>query len=151
QALESNFSSAKGDLSNKLEQRVTPELSSFRQKVQEAEQAKKAGNYYRVSSILKGIESEYQAAQQSLQKVEKLDDSRDTRRLLLFVGGGFLLLLVAGLAVVYWSEELGIEEHLEGIGIDTGFLQEARVKVENLLEGQSEEEAETFEWDGFKD
>ncbi|MFB6213566.1 MAG: CARDB domain-containing protein [Candidatus Nanohaloarchaea archaeon] len=157
QQLQQKVEAKKGDLPKDLESRLEANLSGFRQKVQDARQAKQNGNYYRVSSSLEGIESDYQAAQSSFENVKKADNRRDTRRWMMIGGGLVLLLAIAGGGFYYYENDRefdfdfeldlgsGDEDSDEGPGFVSNFMDRL-----SALTNSKEEEAEEFQWDGFK-
>ncbi|MFB6190301.1 MAG: Ig-like domain-containing protein [Candidatus Nanohaloarchaea archaeon] len=148
--LQEKIDSKKADLPSNLQSRLEANFSTFKQKIVEARTARQNGNYYRVSSALENIDSKYQAAQTSFENVKKIDSRRDTQRLLMMGAGFFLLLLVAGGAFYYFESDGELDLDISGLASGDLELGGVKERITSLLESR-EEEAEEFEWDGFKD
>lgn len=146
QKLQTKINNKEGDLPKDLQSRLESNFSAFKKRVERAQTAKRNGEYYKVSSALEGIDSDYQAAQSSFQNVKKMDNRRDTRRWIM-IGGGLLFLLMMAGGGIYYFETDEIDFDISGgdltlHGIKDGF---------NSLLSKGGEEAEQFEWDGFKE
>lgn len=156
QQLQQKIDSNRGDLADDLESRFDSNFTEFKQKVEEARSAKQNGDYYKVSSALEGIDSDYQSAQSSFENVKKIDDRRDRRRMIMIGAGAFFLLLLAAGGIYYYENEGEFDFDLDfGSGSDSGgfelpSIDELKEKLSSLA-GSGKEEAEEFEWDGFKD
>lgn len=148
--LEANWTQKKGGWGKDLQQRFEANFTGFKQRVEDAVAAKESGDYYKVSSSLEGIESDYSAAEKSLQNVQKIDSKRDTRLYIVAGLGLFVVLLGGAGGFLYWSDEYEIDtEKLLDSDIDIKGADDIAARIQTFI--GSEEEAEEFEWDGFKD
>ncbi len=147
--LQSDFSSNKDGWGDDLKQRFESNFSSFKQKVEDAQKARDSGEYYRISSALEGIDADYSAAEKSFENVKKIDSRRDLRRMVM-IGFGLFVVVIGGVGgFLYWSDDYNLDlDKFFDSDIDIRGLDDIMARIRTMT---GEEEAEEFEWDGFKD
>lgn len=144
EALEANISQLESSgLSEDRKQRLESNISEFRERVENAEDAVNTGDYFKAASELEDIKEEYSQASDALEDIRQ--EHRDAKRsFYLKIGAGILVLLLllgAGVGVfVYRSEDHQIPLELDGF----------RDKLESIRSSEEDGDDE-FEWDGFED
>lgn len=149
EGLKTNVSSLKArNLPGELKNRLDSNYSSFKKKVDEAENAVSSGKYYKAETVLEGIDSSYLNAANTYDAVKKQYRKGQQQQMLMMGIVGLAALGALG-AVFFWrSEEYDL--HLDRIAdsdISVGDLEGLKSRVSSIF--KSEEEAEEFEWNGF--
>ncbi|MFB6291945.1 MAG: hypothetical protein ABEI58_00965, partial [Candidatus Nanohaloarchaea archaeon] len=148
QELKENVTSLKNSgLSESRAQRLENNLSDFEKRIENAREAKSKGNYYRVASLLDDADVDYRTAKSSYTKVREEHQAAQKRRLIMIGGGILLLLLLGGVGFVMYSEDHELDFDVDS-GSHMGFLVDIEAKFKSIF--KDEDEAEEFEWDGFR-
>ncbi len=136
-------------LSDSRASRLDSNFSEFEQKVEDAREAYSNGEYYRVSSVLEGIDTEYQSAKTSYTTVEA-EHSKAKQTQLIMMAIGLFLIILAGTGVFFWqSDEYDFHiDRLADSDLDIQGLEDVPNRIRSIF--KNEDEAEEFEWDGFR-
>jgi len=149
-ALEENITDLKDQgLSEEREQELESTFTNLEQQLNEIEQSIESGEYYNVDGSVASLGSELDSAQVEFTEIEEQHYSdRRTRRVIALFAFMFLGSLGAVGFFAYSEDyDLDVNKYYDS-DIDIPTPEDIVVKIESII--KDEEEAEQFEWDGFK-
>lgn len=125
-------------------------FSELNQSVSEAKSAYEDGMYFKVDDQLSDFDSQFSRAQQTFKQVKSDHESAQTWKLIFIVLALIVLALVGAAAFLLYSDEYDVDvDNLVDSDINVDGLDDLKARAEAAF--TSKEEADEFEWDGFKD
>lgn len=150
--LKTKFNENKDSWGIDLKNRFRSNYSEFKSKVNDAETAVQKGRFYEAEDNLSNIDSSHSQAQNSYETVEEISKKRQRNQIIMFGVVGLLLIGGAGGGFLYFRSDQEFDFNFDKLldsDIPINDLEGLKSRF-NLAVGESEDEAEEFEWNGFK-
>jgi hypothetical protein len=147
--LRQNAEEQKPGIDTDLYNRFQSNFSDFEAKISSAEKAVNNNQYYKAQDTLENIDESYNSAQSSFDNVVKIDQERDQRNMIMMALLGIIILGGGAGGFLLYSDEYALNlERIYDSDIDINGIEGLKARIDTIL--SSEEEAEEFEWNGFK-